>query len=64
MTEEQPVLQYVSQSEIARELGTRPSTVKNALNRHALKPDAYVGSTAVFSRENASVAAYKAMRRK
>ena len=65
MNEELPVrVVYLSQSEVARELGTRPSTVQSAIQRRALKPDAYVGSVAVFSPGNESVATFKAMRRK
>lgn len=64
MTGEQPVRQYLSQTDIARELGTRTSTIQNALRRHVLTPDAYVGRAAGFSPENQSVAEYKAMRRK
>ena len=56
----QPVPVYLSQTDIARELRTLSGTINNAITRRVLTPDAYVGSTAVFTRENKSVAAYKA----
>lgn len=57
MTEVEPVMRFLTQSDVSRRGGIPLTTVNGSVLRGTLKPDAYGGKAPLFKADNPSVRA-------